>query len=176
MIEKYREVFLSRFKHEPGCQLYEVNVIDQYLYRTLLGNVIKTNMANEIEDDPKRQRQTLCYLGPDAEAFKDKLGVSSSRYCHSLSRVSIHRACAASPSPVFLALCVLNSLPSVVRIEVFRIRSSRYAISQIFNAVIGYGFLVDKKGRIRWQVHGDIDEGEVNTLARCVSELLSSSR
>jgi hypothetical protein len=47
---------------------------------------------------------------------------------------------------------------------------------QIFNSAIGYAFLVDRKGRIRWEVHGQIEDGEIATLTRCVSELLSSSR
>eukprot|EP00041_Stephanoeca_diplocostata_P014139 m.253864 g.253864 ORF g.253864 m.253864 type:complete len:277 (-) comp19596_c0_seq1:1196-2026(-) len=46
----------------------------------------------------------------------------------------------------------------------------------IFNAITGYAFLVDKHGRVRWQAHGYPDAEEIVTLKRGVSELLSSSR
>jgi hypothetical protein len=75
MVEEYRTAFMKRFSDQAGCQFYEINMVDQYIYRTLLGNTIKTNMAKELADDPVRQRQTLCYLGADAAALKDKLGV-----------------------------------------------------------------------------------------------------
>lgn len=47
---------------------------------------------------------------------------------------------------------------------------------EMFNSATGYAFLLDRAGRIRWQVHGHINAEEEKTLCRCVSELLASSR
>ena len=44
------------------------------------------------------------------------------------------------------------------------------------NPVSGYIFLVDKRGRIRWQANGFAEESELVTLTRGTSELLVSLR
>ena len=42
----------------------------------------------------------------------------------------------------------------------------------IHNSIIGYAFLVDKNGRIRWSSHGIPDSGELNSMIKCTHELL----
>eukprot|EP00040_Diaphanoeca_grandis_P023468 m.127619 g.127619 ORF g.127619 m.127619 type:complete len:276 (+) comp29288_c0_seq2:345-1172(+) len=47
---------------------------------------------------------------------------------------------------------------------------------EVSNPVTGYVFLVDKRGRIRWQAHGPPTPEELITLTRGTSELLVSRR
>ena len=46
----------------------------------------------------------------------------------------------------------------------------------VFNSITGYAYVVDKRGRVRWQCHGPPEPGELLTLERCISELVVSKR
>lgn len=44
----------------------------------------------------------------------------------------------------------------------------------IHNSIIGYAFLLDSKGLIRWRAHGYPNEREINALLKCTSQLIKN--
>ena len=50
--------------------------------------------------------------------------------------------------------------------------SSSYLVFDVSNPMLGYVFLIDSKGRIRWSAKGPPGEGELDALA-CVFERLT---
>lgn len=75
MLDGYRKAFEASFGTTSGCQLVEISVVDSFLLRTLLASSIKAALRKEAEGDDARLRNTLCYLGPDAQNIKEQLGV-----------------------------------------------------------------------------------------------------
>ena len=47
---------------------------------------------------------------------------------------------------------------------------------QLGNSMIGYVFLLDKEGRIRWKAHASPTEHEIEALLRCSQQLLEEER
>lgn len=54
-------------------------------------------------------------------------------------------------------------------------RTIRATLS-VHNSLIGYAFLVDQKGLIRWSAHGKPTERELRSLTYCTSKLMEESR
>ena len=47
---------------------------------------------------------------------------------------------------------------------------------QLRNSMIGYVFLLDREGRIRWKAHASPTEYEIESLLRCSQQLLEEER
>ena len=202
MLDGYRSAFAARFGSTAGCQLVEISVVDSFVLRTLLSSSIMTALRKEADGDEARLRTTLCYTGPDAQSIKEQLGVRAiPSVTAPASAVQVQCGCCPCPRTRrrlhhhrrqhhYLLTCpppLLLHATTTTAAHLHRTpwpetevhvhaRSLAPLEAQVFNAATGYGFLLDKNGRIRWRVHGHIDDAEVKTLERCVSELLCSSR
>lgn len=44
---------------------------------------------------------------------------------------------------------------------------------ELHNSIIGYAYLLDREGAVRWTAHGKPSEEELNAMALCCQELLS---
>ena len=45
---------------------------------------------------------------------------------------------------------------------------------QLGNSIVGYVFLLDQEGRIRWRAHASPTQQEIHTLLRCSGQLLEN--
>lgn len=55
------------------------------------------------------------------------------------------------------------------------IPEQRYSL-EMMNMFIGWAFLVDGEGRVRWKAHGSASDVEIQTLKRLVLELISEGK
>ena len=46
---------------------------------------------------------------------------------------------------------------------------------EVHNSIIGYAFLVDREGHVRWRAHGKPTERELEAMTNCCRQLLTES-
>ncbi len=46
----------------------------------------------------------------------------------------------------------------------------------IGNSIVGYAYLVDKEGRVRWRAHATPNEREIKALIKCTKTLMNGSK
>ncbi|XP_064385147.1 uncharacterized protein LOC135334040 isoform X2 [Halichondria panicea] len=46
----------------------------------------------------------------------------------------------------------------------------------IGNSIVGYAYLVDKEGRVRWKAHATPNEREIKALIKCTKTLMNDSK
>jgi len=75
---------------------------------------------------------------------------------------------------------MLEALPASVRPHAFICPQIREDITEdilaglgVHNRAIGYTFLVDRQGYIRWGMHGQPEQEELDTVVRCTREVLA---
>ena len=46
----------------------------------------------------------------------------------------------------------------------------------IGNTIVGYAYLLDKEGRVRWRAHASPNEREIKALIKCTKTLMNNSK
>ena len=147
MCDQYRAPFEREFAGKEPVQVLELSLLDKPVFRLIRGWV-QRNLRKRL--DPQRHVS---------------LNSSDCNICYPLTPT--HTQPVATPS-----LPHTQSLFLVCSEGVEQLRVDL----EIGNSIVGYAYLVDKEGLIRWRAHASPTEREIRAMIKNTRKLLGVSK